>query len=92
MLDFVVELEGAAAAAEDAELPSGAVESIVVCWLDAVASEVLEIVDGRVDFGTAGFIVDRDAAVDAVVVIELAVGFDFPAAVVEVVGLVGTSR
>lgn len=31
MLDFVVELEGAAAAAEDAELPSGAVESIVVC-------------------------------------------------------------
>jgi len=31
VLDFVVELEGAAAAAEDAELPSGAVESIVVC-------------------------------------------------------------
>ncbi len=31
MLDFVVELGGAAAAVDDEALPSGAVESIVVC-------------------------------------------------------------
>jgi hypothetical protein len=41
VLGFVVELVGAAAAAADDELSSGAVDSIVVCSSDAVASEVL---------------------------------------------------
>ncbi len=86
-LVFVVELAGAAVVDADDELPSGAVESIVVCWSDAAVSEVLWIVDGRVGFVTDGFTVDRAAAV----VVELGVGFGLAAAV-EVVGLGGTSR
>jgi len=41
VLGFVVELAGAAVAVDDDALPSGAVESIVVCESDAVASDVL---------------------------------------------------
>ncbi len=97
MLGFVVELAGTAVAVDDDDaLPSGAVESIVVCESDAVASDVLWIVDGRVGFGTDGFNVDRDAVVDAVAVVELAAGFGLAAAgaaaPVEVVDLVGASR
>jgi hypothetical protein len=42
VLGFVVELAGTAVAVDDDDaLPSGAVESIVVCESDAVASDVL---------------------------------------------------
>lgn len=92
VLGFVVELAAAVVAVD--ELPSGAVESIVVCWSDAVASEVLWIVDGRVSFGTGGLTVERDAVVVVVAApVELAVGFGLvAAAAVEVVDLAGTSR
>jgi hypothetical protein len=65
------------------------VESIVVCWSDGdVGSDVFGTVEGRVGFVT-GLTVDRDAAV---VVVELAAGFGFVAAVAVEEGLAGTSR
>jgi len=91
VLAFVVEAVGTA---DDEGLPSGAVESIVVCWVDGdVESEAFGTVEGRVGFGT-GLTVDRDdAAVVAVVVVAVGAGFGFAAAVVVVVeDLVVTSR
>lgn len=71
---------------DDEAVPSGAVESVVVCWSDGV-------VEGRVGFVT-GLVVDRDVAVvvvvdDAAAVVELGAGFGL---VVVDGGLVGTSR
>ena len=81
-VDFVggfAEVVGRVAGFE-AAAPSGAVESVVVCWL--AASDDLWIVDGRVGFETVGLTVDRDD--DAVVVV---VGFGLVAAdVVDGVG------
>ncbi len=89
VLGFDVELAAVAVAVD--ELPSGAVESIVVSWSDAAAPGVLWIVVGRVGFGTGGLTVERDAVVvAAAVAVELAVGFGLVAAAV--VGLAVTSR
>ncbi len=87
-LVLVVETAGTV---DDEELPSGAVESIVVCWVDGdVESEAFGTVEGRVDFGT-GLTVDRDEAV-AVVVVAVGAGFGFAVAVVIVEDFAGTSR
>jgi hypothetical protein len=90
-LVFVVEAVGTV---DDEGLPSGAVESVVVCWSDGdVGSEAFGTVEGRVVFVT-GLTVDRDAAVVVVVVVvvELAAGFGFVVAVAVDGGLAGTSR
>lgn len=82
---------GFALALGAAAAPSGAVESIVVCWADA-ESEGFGTVEGRVGFGT-GLTVVRDAAVPVVdVAVELGVGFGFAAVAVAVDDFAGASR
>jgi hypothetical protein len=88
-LAFVV---GTVGTLDDEGLPSGAVESIVVCWSAGdVESEAFGTFEGRIGFVT-GLTVDRDVIVAVVVAVELEAGFAFAVAVVADGGLAVTSR